>query len=64
VAVKKQQGGAKKQTKFTPRPCSTCGGDILELKDGTVVKLMWYSGGHRSHSWEWAHRKCIVTTGK
>ena len=63
MAVKKQQGGGK-TTKFTPRPCSTCGMDILELKDGTVVKLLWYSGGHRSSSWEWAHRKCIVTTGK
>lgn len=62
MAVVKKQ--SEKKVIFLPRPCSRCAQQILEAKDGVVVKLLSYSGAHRSSIWEWAHRKCIVTTGK
>jgi hypothetical protein len=60
VAVKQQQSG-KRERVFVPRPCSRCSQQITKIADGTPVRILAYSGGHRSSLWEWSHRRCLDT---
>ena len=61
MAVKKQQSGTKKESVFVPRPCARCSQQITKLSEGTPVRILAYSGGHRSNIWEWSHRRCLDT---
>ena len=60
MAVKQQQSGKKERT-FVPRPCARCSQQIVKLTDGTPVRILAYSGAHRSSLWEWSHKKCLDT---